>query len=132
MATARPHLSAARSISVLVDTEMMMARFERGDCTHQGLRQPVIGGSHVAERPVKAHVRDPMPSRIGDASERPELIDHVMRQFVRIGLDRPAAETHQVRESDVRTQVDTVRECKPHGLVHDDRIAGVIAAGHVG
>ena len=42
------------------------------------------------------------------------------------------AEAEQIGESDVRPQVDTIGERQSNGRFHDDRVAGMVAAGHIG
>ncbi len=124
--------SAARSISVFVDTLMIRSRIEFGDRAHERLGQFIRRCSHVAERAVKAHVRDAMSRRFRDARKRAHLIHHVIREFKRIRLNLPPAEAHQVGKADVRADIDLARQCHPYRLVHDDRVARVIAARHIG
>ena len=68
----------------------------------------------------------------GKGKEGTELIFYVSFHFLRCADHVPAAEALQVRVSRVRADSSAGLFREPDGLFHDERVAGVKAAGDVG
>ena len=100
----------------------------RGD---GGRHRGVLAG-HVVHRAVRLDVRHPLSLRLRHAHQRTHLVGQHRRQLARRQLHHAPAETLQVGERRVRAQADTGCCRQAHGVGHDQRIAGMEAASHVG
>eukprot|EP01022_Parablepharisma_sp_SALTPOND_P017904 TRINITY_DN290_c0_g1_i2.p1 TRINITY_DN290_c0_g1~~TRINITY_DN290_c0_g1_i2.p1 ORF type:complete len:993 (+),score=397.05 TRINITY_DN290_c0_g1_i2:12684-15662(+) len=113
------------------DTDDELA-IEFGDGLDQRLGQGIVGGGHVAQRTVEAHVGDLATGGACQAFQRAQLVHHVAGQLDGVGLDHAATEAQHVGEADMGADIDAACGGQADGAVHDHRIAGVEAAGDVG
>ena len=73
-----------------------------------------------------------LAGRAGHAAQCTELVGDHRRQLAGVDLHHAAAETLAIGEADVRADVDAPRGGGADRALHDHRVAGVEAAGHVG
>jgi hypothetical protein len=86
---------------------------------------------HIAQRAMKAHVCHAMATG-ARCRQRAELVDHMAGQLVRVDLHRPAAEAPRSGKPTCAPMSTPRAWRQAHRAVHDDRVAGMEAAGHVG
>ena len=97
-----------------------------------GHSQGFVLGGHVVQRTVRFAVLEGESVRPREGLEGTDLILHVGFGFLR-GADHVAsAESHQIRIAGVRTHGDAGAFGDADRFFHDQRIAGMIAAGDVG
>ena len=81
-------------------------------------------------KPAAKKVEPPPAKR--PAGERAKLVDHMGDEFLGLDVHLPTAKAHQVREAHMRPQVDATGLGQTHRVVHDQRVAGMETAGHIG
>jgi len=91
-----------------------------------------IFNRHIIEGAMGFHVLEFQTLHGGECVECPHLIGNVVFDLVQGGVHVASAEAHQIRESGVGAQSNTVLLCKRDGLPHDRGIARMKSAGDVG
>src|SRR5829696_8439152 len=90
-----------------------------------------IGGCHIPERPVKAHMGHAMTGRACNASERAKLVGHDRCELGGFNLHRATAEALAVREGNMRSDIHATSKRRLHRPPHDKWVASVEPAGDV-
>ena len=81
---------------------------------------------------MKTHVRHRAACCPGYSGQSAELVNHISRQFSRVGLYSSSTEAQQVWESHMSTNVNATGLGHTHCLVHEHRVTRVVTAGNVG
>jgi hypothetical protein len=81
---------------------------------------------------VRLHVAHPGAGQPGEGVQRPDLVEQVVAQFVRVVVDAAAAETGEVAVPDLGADRHAPLGGGGADPAHRGRVAGVEAAGDVG
>ena len=112
--------------------EQRELRVDLEDALADGVGERFILGGHVVHRAVGLDVAKRHARSGAERAERADLILDIRLDLGGRRGDIAPAEAHEVRVARMCADVHAVFLAGGDGLLHDERIAGVIAAGDVG
>ena len=93
--------------------------------------QLCILGCHVVQCPVGFYMLQLQAVAFGKSHQRSQLVFHIGTGLLRRHRHRPPPEAQQVRKTGMSSHSHAIFCCQCHGLFHNQRVTGMIAACHI-